>query len=166
MLSAVFVNDRIVNALSKSPLSAIALFLVCPLIVGCSTSQAAPKETLVPVTGTVMIEGKAIPGVKVTFIPKGTTPGSGGIGVTDDSGEFELMNRSRKSGIVPGSYAVHFSLFKKPDGTPVPPGQSPTNSGGRESIPKLWSDVSISQPHNSVMITDATKPLEFTIGKK
>ena len=123
-------------------------------------------EMLVPVKGSVRISGKPTAGVRVTFAPNNSTKGTGAIGMTDEDGEFELIHRTQKKGIVPGDYTVHFSRFLMPNGSPLASDESPYTSGAVESIPKMWSDPSVSSPHNSVKVTEGGKSLDFAIPKK
>jgi hypothetical protein len=63
---------------------------------------------LVPVTGTVTMNGKPLKNVKVTFQPdpdKGTR-GAGATGVTDDSGAFTLKYEGKKDGTIVGHHRV------------------------------------------------------------
>jgi hypothetical protein len=73
------------------------------LAAGCS------KETgLVPVGGTVTLEGKPVSGLIVTFAPQGETAGNGAMGFVDDSGRFTLTDSHGEAGAHPGNYRVSF----------------------------------------------------------
>lgn len=100
------------------------------------------------------------------FTPAGSTVGNGGYATTDAEGNFELLHtRTNEKGVSEGEYVVTFSRFVKPDGSPVPPGQSPVASGGNESIPPKWSEVPKAGKHNSITVRGDSKPLEFAIPK-
>ncbi|MHB8903343.1 MAG: hypothetical protein ACYC6Y_31660, partial [Thermoguttaceae bacterium] len=47
--------------------------LLLPVLVGCPGGTDANLPDLVPVTGTVTVDGAPVSGVTVTFIPTGTT---------------------------------------------------------------------------------------------
>ena len=64
-----------------------------------------------PVSGTVLVKGKAAAGVRVTFHPRGgggTTP----TGETDKDGRFTLSTAAPRDGAPPGEYAVTFELMR------------------------------------------------------
>ncbi len=91
------------------------LFPFCLLLVsGCGGGPEGPA--LVPVSGKVAVDGKAVVGATVTFHPKqsGLNPS---IGTTGEDGTYELVYSSQK-GAVPGEYKVTVSYFTNPDGTP------------------------------------------------
>ena len=82
-------------------------------------------------------------------------------GVTDEAGRYELISRSggeQKTGAVPGKYTVSFSLYLKPDGTPVPPdsNEPPINLGAKESLPLQYSDSSMTKQTATVTQSDGT----------
>jgi hypothetical protein len=85
-------------------LSLVLPLLLSILAVGCS---GGPK--LVPVTGKVTMNGKAIKNVKVAFHPdpdKGNT-GPGSAGTTDDDGNFTLKcTQGDKPGAISGHHRV------------------------------------------------------------
>src|SRR5258708_10145300 len=92
------------------------------LCVGCGESGPKPRvENLVPVTGTVTLGGAPAAGIRVLFIPSGSTSGNGAFALTDESGEYELVhNATQEPGTPAGNYTVQFSKFVMPDGAPVP----------------------------------------------
>jgi hypothetical protein len=71
---------------------------------GCNRGPASPK--LLPVHGTVTLDGKPLSGVVVTFTPIGSTQGGGASCFTDSSGQYELLDRSGKTGAPVGAYRV------------------------------------------------------------
>jgi hypothetical protein len=132
---------------------------------GCG-GETAPNEDLVPAAGSVRVGGQPAAGVRLLFTPVGSTTGTGGFGITDAEGKFELIHRSQKKGVVTGEYVVTFSRFRMPDGKPLPDGQSPFTSGARESIPTKWSDPTKKGSHNTVKVTGDGKSLDFGIPLK
>jgi hypothetical protein len=114
----------------------VAGLLALPLG-GCG--DAASK--LVPVSGSVTMDGKPLPGAVVTFTPTGTTPGVGGSGLTGQDGAFVLAEGRRAArGVPPGDYKVVITRLLKPDGSPVPADAKPIEAGGNESLPPEYSD--------------------------
>jgi hypothetical protein len=87
---------------------------------GCGESGKVPEPRLdlVPVTGIVTMDGKALPDANVNFAFDGKPPegfmASGG--KTDSSGKFVVMTGS-KPGTVPGRYKVTISRLVLPDGS-------------------------------------------------
>ena len=89
-------------------------------VVGCG-SGSGPPETLVPVAGTVMVNGKPLDGVVVTFIPEITKNSRGGSGTTSGTGAFTVMDLTQNlPGLAPGKYTVAFSRMRLPDGSAAP----------------------------------------------
>ena len=108
---------------------------VLTLAAGCSP-QAQPP---VAVTGKVTLKGKAVSGVMVQFVPTETT-GTMASGRTDASGSYTLFAAAGGEGVRPGQYKVVISRLLKADGQEIPEGFSPLTSGGKESLPKFYSD--------------------------
>ena len=134
-------------------------------LVGCG-SAGPPEEVLVPVTGSVRVAGKPTEGITVVFTPKQGTAGTGGFGLTDAEGNYTLTHRSQKPGVPVGEYAVTFSRFLKPDGSPVPKDQSPYMSGGRESIPPMWSNIAAAGSHNTATVKAEGNKIDFALPAK
>ena len=84
------------------------------LLTGCGGGSDAPP--LVPVSGKVTVDGSAVRGATVTFLPQQSGLNTS-IGTTRDGGTFELFYSSSR-GAVPGEYKVTVSYFANPDGTP------------------------------------------------
>jgi hypothetical protein len=166
MTSCAVGQSSFANLWSSKQLKTVFVTVLFATLIGCSGRKSAPVEKLTPVTGSVKIAGQPTAGIRITLAPNAPTPGTGGFGITDADGKFELVHKSQKKGVVPGSYTVHFSRFLMPNGAEVPPKTSPYASGATESIPKMWSDPTISRPHNTVTVAEGGKPLEFDIPKK
>ncbi len=135
------------------------------VLAGCGDSvPLPPKEDLVPVSGTLKINGKPAEGVRVLFTPVGATTGNGAYCRTDGEGKFELINNTtQEPGIAAGQYTVQFSKFMKPDGMPVPEGKSPFTAGGQESISPLWSSAAQAGMHNTVTVPPGGKSFDFEV---
>jgi hypothetical protein len=113
----------------------------------------------------VRIGGRPAEGVRVLLTPTGATRGTGGFGVTDAEGKFELIHRSQQKGIVAGEYVATFSRFLMPGGKPLPANESPFAVGARESISSRWSDPAKKGSHNIVKVIGDGKSLDFGIPK-
>lgn len=121
--------------------------LVGALILGCheagSTDETPPDYlNVVPVTGTVTLNGKPLATAVVTFLPP---KWSASHGETDEKGAFELQTAG-KPGILPGRYKVAISYLVSADGEPqglgprsaiAPP---PGMATAREKLPPDISD--------------------------
>jgi len=99
----------------------------------------------VPVSGTVTLDGKPLPGVNVTFIPVGSTRGDICFGLTDASGKYELNNRYGHSGAPAGEYKVTCTV-----------GGGPGSDAPAEGAPAEPADASTSLPAHYTS-EDATK---------
>lgn len=84
--------------------SAIA-FCWLGLVIGCGGNDE-DRIALVPVTGKVLLGGKALEGATITFIPDSTNkPTTDGVDVTGGEGTFSMKYRNRV-GLAPGKYKV------------------------------------------------------------
>ena len=111
------------------------------VVAGCGGSNSSlPK--LMPVSGTVTLDGKPCSGVVVSFIPIGSTHGTGAGGYTDKAGKYELTATHGGKGTPVGEYRVIASKLVMPDGSDFPFGSNlaPINSSAREFLPPKYSD--------------------------
>jgi hypothetical protein len=75
----------------------------------------------VPVQGKVTAAGVPLGSATVLFLPAEGTKGEGGIGTTDQDGNFTLTgSRQGDRGVVPGKYRVRVSRFVDRDGSVLP----------------------------------------------
>src|SRR5688500_13397481 len=69
--------------------------------------QKGPTETLLPVKGTVTVEGKPVWTGNVTFYPdKENKTMHQPMGILDSSGQYELFVPGGRKGAPPGAYKV------------------------------------------------------------
>jgi hypothetical protein len=125
-------------------LALVVLGLVA-LLWGCGKPV---DPSLVPVSGTVTVDGQPLANATVTFIPKDGTPGFGGTGKTDGSGQYTLTgSRDNAAGIPPGEYRVAVSKRLMPAGSEVPADDNtpPMMSPARESLPVGYSNPATTQ---------------------
>ena len=76
----------------------IILALSLMVIVGCNSSE----PELVPVTGTVLLDGKPLPHAEVRYIPilKNSRPETNAIGITDENGSFTMTTNGQPGAVV------------------------------------------------------------------
>jgi hypothetical protein len=63
---------------------------------------------LMPVDGTVTLDGRPVRGMIVTFAPQGENAGTGSLGYVDDQGRFTLTDARGETGIYVGTYRISF----------------------------------------------------------
>lgn len=81
--------------------SRLAMLTALMCIVGCT------GESMVPVTGTVTLDGKPVSGLEVNFEPTGEIGNRGtATGYTQADGSFSLMYPGYKEGAPLGEYTV------------------------------------------------------------
>lgn len=97
---------------------------------------------LVPVEGTVTLDGQPLEGAYVQFHPVGETRGTGAAANTGAEGRYELIAPDRSKGAPVGQYRVTISKLVMPDGSPysAADGLAPMDSPAREAVPEPYSD--------------------------
>ncbi|MFH1266894.1 MAG: carboxypeptidase-like regulatory domain-containing protein [Planctomycetota bacterium] len=123
--------------------STIVLALACCTllpVLGCEPGARDLPE-LVPVSGSVTLDGEPLQKAVVTFFPKGTTLGVGGAGATDASGRYELKTGAVEPGVPVGEYRVTCSKMTLPDGSDYDPNSEipPIDAGAVETLPARYS---------------------------
>ena len=98
------------------------LRLVAPLALvglwGCGSEEDRIK--LVPVSGTITLNGKPLADAQVNFVPAdGSGPNTPGVDSTGPQGNYKLMFKGR-SGVAPGKYKVMITPAEDAGGTNVP----------------------------------------------
>ncbi|MEL7497055.1 MAG: hypothetical protein AAFN77_05555 [Planctomycetota bacterium] len=87
------------------PLLAVA----CLMLVGCSNGY-----TVVPVSGTVTINGEPAAGVKIVYYPKGTeanpAPGPYSSATSGADGKYSLVTRDGETGAIVGDHRVAIEM--------------------------------------------------------
>ena len=132
-----------VPSLRITSLSAIAAAFLVPLG-GCG--EGGPR--LVPVTGTVTLNGKPLADATISFVPDPSnadiTPGGD---KTGPEGNYKAMYQSR-SGLAPGKYVVLVSKTAAPPaGVELPPEmkmdtfQQEMAGIRKETLPKKYTDA-------------------------
>ncbi len=115
----------------------VGLLLILTAL-GCS-GDAGPK--LAPVKGKVTAGGSSpFKNGLVRFVPKDTKLNMREA-TTDAQGNYVIQFNNSRSGLQPGAYTVHFSLFQMPDGSSLPDQskspdpRSPAELGAVEWVP-------------------------------
>jgi len=139
----------------------IILFTVSMIPVGCRTEKGPELTTT---GGTILLDGKPVSGVMIQFIPKTGTPGNGGFGNTDESGQYTLRSPGGKTGVQPGQYTVIFSKFVMPDGSAVPEDVQPESVGAKQALPHRYTSLETSQAEASV--DQSSKVFDFSLTTK
>ena len=121
----------------------VCFLVLCALVViavGCGRDPNLPP--LVPVTGTITLNGKPVEGASVSFIPVGTTRGNGATGYTKAEGKYELVAPGGDKGVPVGEYRVTVSKLVNPDGSPYSgeSGLAPMDSPAKEVLPPRYCD--------------------------
>ena len=129
--------------MQKVVVAIVICTLFLPVLAGCGGGTSADLPELVPVSGTVTLDGKPASGVTVTFIPTGATGGGASYGATDASGKYELKSNDGRPGAVTGEFKVACNKWVKADGSDFvgePGGPSPMEAGATEALPPKFSD--------------------------
>lgn len=142
------------------------------LMAGCNRSDAL-IEPLVPAGGKLLIDGKPMDGVLISFVPEASKKGRrGGTALTNDKGEFTVTDLiQNKPGLPVGKYTLTYSRMRKPDGSAAPatePGK-PIDPGNIqvESFPVHLRNPDPTKAENQVEIPkDGNKNLELKASLK
>lgn len=141
--------------------------LICGLLVlvssGCGGGGPAGPD-VVPVSGTVKLDGQPGAGIGVMFFPTGMTRGTTYYANTDASGKYELQASDGKKGAPVGEYRVTCSKYVMPDGSPFTSdgSMSPEMAGAKELLPPKYSDQSQTELKATVPAGGGTVDLEVT----
>lgn len=134
---------------------------------GCQ-QQISDSEPLLPVHGTVILNGKPLSGATVTFQSMGGEKLSQEVaaGTTDENGVYHLQtlcDGEIRNGAGRGRYRVVISRLVSSDGTVYfpNPNESPEQSGFSESLPSRYSD-SMTTELNAVL-SEANSDLNFSL---
>jgi hypothetical protein len=106
---------------------------------------------VVPVSGTVYLDGKPKAGLHVTFQPLGSkatpNPGRGSHGITDADGKYTLTYDGTRPGAVVGEHKVAICTVLEGEGENVDPETGSADGtpvkGGQEIIPVKYNDRTI-----------------------
>jgi hypothetical protein len=140
---------------------------ILPALLALAVGCGGGDPNLLPVGGTITLNGTALSGATVTFIPKDGTPGFGGVGKTDAAGKYTLLGaRDNARGVLPGEYRVVISKRLMPDGSEVPANdRTPMmNSPAKESLPDAYSSMTATR--QTAKVAAGAGPFDFNVLKK
>jgi hypothetical protein len=105
---------------------------------GCNRYDGPP---LYPVTGTVTLDGKPLPGAGVMFVPRGETRGNASLGLTDVNGKYTLKaEQGGYPGVPEGEFAVVISKLK--DSAPAGEELAAAQTSNEETLSaKYWDSA-------------------------
>ena len=112
------------------------------MVAGCP-GPGGDLPDVVPVSGTITLDGQPVSDVMVVFSPGDTTGGGICTGITDASGRYELKDGQQRVGAPAGKYDVTCSKFVMPDGSLFTSDGSisPMEAGAEEMIPPKYSSA-------------------------
>lgn len=155
----------------KSPrnparLSVFVLAVLVTTLSGCGGPRRPEGPPLIPVTGTVQLDGKPLAGATVTFNPLAGTKGNGGFAVTDADGKFTLTDYAERPGCPEGEYGVTFSRMTQTDGSPIPPGSSPETVKMVEQIPRVYNEFKPGAVITNAKVKAPSSTFDFVLDSK
>jgi hypothetical protein len=118
------------------------------------------RRDVIPVSGTVTLDGRPLGGATVTYRPTGDTPGNGGTAVAGPDGRYAVSGPQGQRGLPPGAYRVSVSLRLRKDGTAPPPDVPPIESDASETLPAWYSDPERTELSVAV---DAERPYDLPL---
>jgi hypothetical protein len=139
-----------------------AALIIC-LTAGCGKSGVPPKIGVVPIKGTVKLDGKPVAGADVVFV-SASSPTSF-VGKTNDAGAYELQGAAGGATAIQGTYKVTISRRAKADGSPLAadePPMSPANIGSVEQMPQKYARPDLSQLTATVSAQGGTYDFPLT----
>ena len=98
--------------------SCLAMLVLVLLQAGCGGKK------VVPVKGLVTLDGNAVPGATVLFVPEEGSGGRQAAGLTDAEGYFQLTTYRQEDGALPGAYRV---VVAKTQGRAAPTDSDPSS---------------------------------------
>ncbi len=111
-----------------SKMCMFSLLLTTVAIIGCG-GGGDDLPDVVPVSGTVTLNGEPLQGASVTFMGTGRPC----YGATDENGKYTIKDLNGREGCPTGKYKVVISKYAKPDGSPLEEGPE----GGAEGVEHL-----------------------------
>jgi hypothetical protein len=139
------------------------IFLSLLFFIGCS--EKTPYN-VVYVTGTVLLDGKPVDSVNITFSPVNSGEGHAAGGVTNANGKFELTTGGLAigRGAEPGTYNVYFSKMK--DVTPTPPPGEALLVTVIDILPKKYKSAQTSGIEPVTVVKKGKNEFRFELSSK
>ncbi len=121
----------------------VSWFLMATLLFACGGCGGRDPSLppLVPVEGTVTLNGTPLADANVQFHPMGNTLGRGAAAVTNAEGRYSLIAPDGSDGAPVGEYRVVIGKLVMPDGSLFTPTDdvAPMDSPARELLPEYYS---------------------------
>lgn len=144
--------------------------------IGCGSpsDEKSYQGKLVPITGTLTLDGKPLAEAKVNFSMPDKPPDgfAGATGITDSNGKY-MLRTGAAAGVPPGRYRVTLERWATPDGSPFK--EDPENGidtlqaqmSGRlkQLIPEKYNDPSQAQ-FTVTVAEDHKEPVNFDLKSK
>ena len=141
---------------------------------GCSGGTPVPEYAgrLVPVTGTVTLDGQPLAGASIVFHPDAKVQGGeNAFGTTEPDGSYELqtivVGHGPKPGAVPATYVVTIHKVTMPDGSPVPADMTDADAeseGAKSVVPARYTQMEQSPLKVEVAAGGGTHDFELRRG--
>jgi hypothetical protein len=129
------------------------------LLAGCGKSE----EELVPVTGTVLVDGKPAAGAAVVLHPAdGTGNGTHPLGQVDAAGNFQLTTVRSGDGAAPGQYKVTLTQYVS---GPVKRGVEGEDAPAKNLIPDKYARAETT-PLTATIRPGGNDPLHIEISTR
>lgn len=157
-----------------SRLFIILLSLCLATITGCSGSADEPEilSKLVPVTGSISLDGAPLAGVLVTYFPEtGAADAEIAFGFTDETGNYTLHSQvaghspEESQGAVPANYRVYITKLVMPDGAPVEgeiTDAEAEEKGAKQLLPAKYSSPTATKLKATVKPSATTNDFKLT----
>jgi hypothetical protein len=144
-------------------------FLVMVLTATAAVGGCGKKDPnlpdLVPVTGTVKLDGQPLSEAVVFFSPVGETRGTQAFGKTDSRGRYSLSSRHMGEGAPVGEYRVTIGKAVAPDGsTAGGKNFDPMTTPTRQILPAKYS-----HPSSTILkatVREAGDDIDFELTSK
>lgn len=138
--------------------------------IGLLAVTGCGKPPMMSVSGTVKLNGKAVPNCKVGFFPDSETFNPDrhgfGFGVTDTEGRFEIQHPQGEKGIWAGKYKVTFVAWVTSSGKSVPADSKPSEveGGVKNLFPDFYEEPS--RTTERAVVTNGANVFDFNITSK
>ncbi|SFJ05744.1 carboxypeptidase regulatory-like domain-containing protein [Planctomicrobium piriforme] len=134
----------------NSGIGSLLLSVFCIAWLGCGE----PGVELVPVTGSVTLNGLPLSDAVITFFPEN---GETSQGRTREDGSYELTYLGHAQGAVPGRHTVFISTFVEAD----PDADDPLKQSGREElVPEKYNSATMLHVE---VIHSQKEPIDFVL---
>ena len=124
------------------------------LAAGCMRSDG-----LVPVAGTVKLDGATLSGALVTFHAEPGVRGNGGSAMTDAAGRFTLLTPQARKGVFPGEYRITVTCRK-----PTPDAERRLAELAASGLPPTASDADMKEALADAYTKPDRTPLRQEVG--